>query len=147
MAKTSRKRIFRYTRNKLSKNNTGQLVLSAIKKLTKNTAWTARTIVKFIKMEYSLKGPNISRKVTRALKRGVKLGILQREHGRYRLNAMSRLACPEVELERGRYQAGILHLEQPLRLRSRTPSRTHTLMKYDRKTKILEQSKPVHHGT
>lgn len=64
MAKASRKRIVHNNRNS-GGNNTGQIVLTAIKKLMKNTAWTARTIVKFIKMEYSINDPNISRKVSR----------------------------------------------------------------------------------
>ncbi|XP_059060240.1 uncharacterized protein LOC131853386 [Achroia grisella] len=73
---------------------TGEIVMSAIKKLMRNTGWTARTIVKFIKMEYRILDPKISRKVSRALKRGVRLGLLQMESGRYRLNKMSRLARP-----------------------------------------------------
>lgn len=55
------------TNRKNSNANTGEIVLSAIKKLTKNTGWTARTIVKFIKIEYALTDPNISRKVSRYL--------------------------------------------------------------------------------
>ncbi|KAJ0179919.1 hypothetical protein K1T71_004510 [Dendrolimus kikuchii] len=74
--------------------NTGEIVLSAIKKLMKNTGWTTRTIIKFIKLEYHVGDPNIGRKVSRALKRGVRLGILQKERGRYRLNDVSRLARP-----------------------------------------------------
>lgn len=46
-------------------NNTGEIVLSAIKKLMKNTGWTARTIIKFIKLEYRVRDPKISRKVSR----------------------------------------------------------------------------------
>lgn len=45
--------------------NTGEIVLSAIKKLMRNTGWTARTIIKFIKMEYRLSDPKLSRKVSR----------------------------------------------------------------------------------
>lgn len=45
--------------------NTGEMVLSAIKKLMKNTGWTARTIIKFIKMEYRVLDPKLSRKVSR----------------------------------------------------------------------------------
>lgn len=70
----------------------------------------------------------------RALKRGVKLGILQMECGRYRLNEMSRLACPEVAAQHERHHDMRRPRERPLRLRSRTPSR-HTLAKYDRKRK------------
>ncbi|KAI5631973.1 linker histone h1 and h5 family domain-containing protein [Phthorimaea operculella] len=70
------------------RQNTGELVLSAIKKLRRYTGWTARTIVKFIKMEYQLNNdPNLSRKVSRALKRGVNLGLLVKDRGRYRLNS------------------------------------------------------------
>lgn len=45
--------------------NTGEIVLSAIKKLMRNTGWTARTIIKFIKMEYKVNDPKLSRKVSR----------------------------------------------------------------------------------
>lgn len=45
--------------------NTGEMVLSAIQKLMRNTGWTARTIIKFIKMEYRIGDPKISRKVSR----------------------------------------------------------------------------------
>lgn len=45
--------------------NTGEMVLSAIKKLMRNTGWTARTIIKFIRMEYRVSDPKISRKVSR----------------------------------------------------------------------------------
>ncbi|KAG6448616.1 hypothetical protein O3G_MSEX005562 [Manduca sexta] len=95
--------------------NTGEVVVSAIKKLMKNTGWSARTIIKFIKMEYSICDPKISRKVSRALKRGVRLGLLQMERGRYRLNDMARLTRPvsarEIRL-RPRYRPR----ERPLRI-------------------------------
>lgn len=47
--------------------NTGEIVLSAIKKLMKNTGWTTRTIIKFIKLEYSISDPKINRKVSRSV--------------------------------------------------------------------------------
>ncbi|CAH0627179.1 unnamed protein product [Chrysodeixis includens] len=101
--------------------NTGEMVLSAIKKLMKNTGWTARTIIKFIRMEYQVGDPKISRKVSRALKRGVRLGLLQMDRGRYRLNEMSRLARP-VTAREIRQRAKPKQRERPLRVRSRTPS-------------------------
>ncbi|KAF9798835.1 hypothetical protein SFRURICE_020399 [Spodoptera frugiperda] len=102
--------------------NTGEMVLSAIKKLMKNTGWTARTIIKFIKMEYRVLDPKLSRKVSRALKRGVRLGLLQMEQGRYRLNMMSSLAR-NVQASEMRVRARRQRLrELPLRVRSRTPS-------------------------
>lgn len=52
-------------KTKGSSSGTGVLVLSALKKLTKNTGWTTRTITKFIKMEYRIQDPKISRKVSR----------------------------------------------------------------------------------
>ncbi|KAJ8732697.1 hypothetical protein PYW07_015296 [Mythimna separata] len=97
--------------------NTGEMVLTAIKKLMKNTGWTARTIIKFIRMEFQVSDPKISRKVSRALKRGVRLGLLQLEQGRYRLNEMSRLAR-SVTLRQQRQR----RLQRVLRVRSRTPS-------------------------
>ncbi|KAJ8732080.1 hypothetical protein PYW08_014810 [Mythimna loreyi] len=103
--------------NSLSNINTGEMVLTAIKKLMKNTGWTARTIIKFIRMEFQVSDPKISRKVSRALKRGVRLGLLQLEQGRYRLNEMSRLAksvTPRQQRQR--------RLQRALRVRSRTPS-------------------------
>lgn len=45
--------------------NTGEIVLSAIKKMTKNTGWTTRTIVKFIKIEYGINDNKISKKIAR----------------------------------------------------------------------------------
>ncbi|XP_028158517.1 uncharacterized protein LOC114351475 [Ostrinia furnacalis] len=106
--------------------NTGEIVLSAIKKLMRNTGWTARTIIKFIKMEYRVSDPKLSRKVSRALKRGVKLGLLQMERGRYRLNDMSRLARPvsarEIRLRQRR--ARQRQRERPLHIRSHSPSIT-----------------------
>lgn len=44
--------------------NTRKIVLSAIKKLMKNTGWTSRTIIKFIKTQ-GQDDSKISRKVTR----------------------------------------------------------------------------------
>ncbi|XP_075970542.1 uncharacterized protein LOC142972960 [Anticarsia gemmatalis] len=99
------------------KINAGEMVLSAIQKLMKNTGWTARTIIKFIKTEYRILDPKISRKVSRALKRGVKLGLLQTERGRYRLKDMSlaRLAQPRSAREI-RMRCLPRHREQPLRV-------------------------------
>ncbi|XP_060809804.1 uncharacterized protein LOC132903987 [Amyelois transitella] len=107
-------------------NNTGEILISALKKLMKNTGWTARTIIKFIKLEYRITDPKISKKISRALKRGVKLGLLQVKCGRYRLNNMSGLAR-QVSMRqlrmrrrdcRERHRAKLT----PLRIRSRTPS-------------------------
>ncbi|KPJ11362.1 hypothetical protein RR48_15001 [Papilio machaon] len=73
------------------KPKTGEIVFSALKKLMKNTGWTCRTIIKFIKLEYKISDPRINRKVSRALKHGVRMGLLQMENGRYRLaNNMSK---------------------------------------------------------
>ncbi|RVE46294.1 hypothetical protein evm_009013 [Chilo suppressalis] len=96
------------TKASASTLNTGEIVLSAIKKLMRNTGWTARTIIKFIKMEYKVADPKLNRKVSRALKRGVKLGLLQMERGRYRLNELSRLVRPvsarEIRMRQRRAQ-------------------------------------------
>lgn len=48
-----------------STQKTGEIVLSAIKKLTKNTGWTSRTIIKFIRMEYGMTDKNIGVKASR----------------------------------------------------------------------------------
>lgn len=60
--------MFCFSRDKMGKTsnlNTGEIVLSAIKKMTKNTGWTTRTIVKFIKIEYGINDNKISKKVAR----------------------------------------------------------------------------------
>lgn len=49
----------------IHKKNTGELVLSAIKKLTKNTGWTTKAIVKFIKIQYNIYDKNVGRKISR----------------------------------------------------------------------------------
>ncbi|PZC85385.1 uncharacterized protein LOC124630792 [Helicoverpa zea] len=112
-------------RGNSSSINTGEMVLTAIKKLMKNTGWTARTIIKFIRMEYRVADPKISRKVSRALKRGVRLGLLQMEQGRYRLNEMSRLAH-SVKPRSQRPRKATKQRERPLKVRSRTPSSART---------------------
>ncbi|XP_049866246.1 uncharacterized protein LOC126366945 [Pectinophora gossypiella] len=111
--------------------NTGEIVLSAIKKLMKNTGWTARTIVKFIKMEYTINDPNISRKVSRALKRGVRLGLLMMDRGRYRLNDMSRLARP-IEAREIRGRQARMNEAKETRVRQRRGTRERPLRLYSR---------------
>lgn len=44
---------------------TGEIVLSAIRKLMNNTGWTSRTIIKFIKMEYNIRDTKLNRNVSR----------------------------------------------------------------------------------
>lgn len=55
-------------RKQEEKVSTGEIVLSAIKKLMKNTGWTARTIIKFIKLEYRISNSKISQRVSRYIK-------------------------------------------------------------------------------
>ncbi|XP_053623791.1 uncharacterized protein LOC128682860 [Plodia interpunctella] len=107
-------------------HNTGEILISALKKLMKNTGWTTRTIIKFIKMEYRVSDPKLSKKVSRALKRGVKLGLMQVKNGRYRLNEMSGLArqmsVRHLRLRRRDCRDCERSKPTALRIRSRTPS-------------------------
>ncbi|CAB3243658.1 unnamed protein product [Arctia plantaginis] len=114
--------------------STGEIVLSAIKKLMKNTGWTARTIIKFIKLEYRISDSKISQRVSRALKRGVRLGILQMERGRYRLNNMASLAR-QVSPTDIRSNQCKLQQELSLRIRSGAPSVASRLNKYSSRRK------------
>ncbi|CAG9127070.1 hypothetical protein JYU34_016397 [Plutella xylostella] len=110
-------------KKKGKENVTGKLVLVAIKNLTKNTGWTARTIIKYIKMEYNIADPKLSLNVSRALTRGAKLGLLHAAGNRYRLNEMSGLAAPalsnvSVAAPKKANQPKAI----PLRIRSRSAS-------------------------
>ncbi|CAK1604164.1 unnamed protein product [Parnassius mnemosyne] len=88
------------------KPKTGEIVLSALKKLTKNTGWTSRTIIKFIKLEYKLSDPRISSKISRALKRGVRMGLFQMDSGRFRLSDLAhvshRISYRDIHVQRQR---------------------------------------------
>lgn len=46
-------------------SSTGEIVITALKNLMKNTGWTSRTIVKFIKVEYGISEKNFGQKVNR----------------------------------------------------------------------------------
>ncbi|XP_045761582.1 uncharacterized protein LOC123864897 [Maniola jurtina] len=97
--------------------NTREIVLAAIRKLTLNTGWTTRKINELIRLEYNARDRNLSRKVGRALKTGVKRGLFHVVNGRYRL------------------KDGLCHiLASPIGARERqSHNRTHALRKITKK--------------